>query len=342
MRILDKIKEYVYSHKDTALSHLLLAMYHIFSHWLSQIVVAFVGTIAVGVLAGNSEKSSLLIAACIIYGVFEIGVIISQQYKEKRKNEDNNELAERLAEKERFEQQAKMLIALIDSTRTLDMSASSGIYRIARKIKHHGWISSLDDMREAFGFQGMSMQICQEIHQFLHERLGLTEHYATVFQRFDETPTKSTCKIIAYNLQNGHEPPSYAHRYSIPKSISSQDATRKIPYHTRLFTSSDTGIHVLSNKEEVANNFVWHKGSESREQAIEQYIGISMNVCNRGVVFILQIDCSKKDAFGSTAEDVRTFAKQYLYQYAVQLALYYEIDRLIETSNTHELKNKNV
>ncbi len=234
-----------------------------------------------------------------------------------------------------------MLIAIMNSTRTLDVSASAGIYRNARKIKHQGWVSSLADMREAFGFQDMAMQVCQEIYRVLHEQLGLNDHSVTVFQRFERTSINSVCKMIAYSVQNGHEPSSYSQEYSIPKKLHARTDAPKIEFHTRIFVENNTEIRVLVNNSEIVQNFKFHKDCEARERAIEQYIGIPMNVCNRGVIFILQIDCNVNNAFGSTAEDVRNFAKQYLYQYALHLALYYEMDRMIEVSSIRESKDNN-
>lgn len=334
----DKVAEY--ARRDEAIPHFLTALYHVFSHWGSQFAVAITGTIAIGVLAGEEGKTGWLVGACALYAVLELGILLSQQYKERKKKQKEIDLAKELAEKEQLAQSNKLLTAVMNSTRALDMSASAGIYRNARKIKHYGWVSSLQDMREAFGFQDMAMQVCQEVYRVLHEQFGLNDHSVTVFQRFEKTSNNVICKMIAYSVQNGHEPSSYSQEYSVPKKLSDQTGARKVPFHTRIFVENNTEIRVLINNAEVVQKFKFHKECEARERAIEQYIGIPMNVCNRGVTFILQIDCNVKNAFGASAEEVCTFAKQYLYQYALRLALYYQMDRMIEVANVHENKRK--
>lgn len=339
MMFWDKLAKY--ARRDEAIPHLLTALYHMFSHWGSQFAVSIIGTIVIGVLSGGAGNTGWLIGACVAFAIFELGTLLSQQYKEQRKKQREDELNERLAEKEKLNQCNKLLMAVMSSTRALDTSASAGIYRNARKIKYHGWVSSLEDMREAFGFQDMAMQVCQEVYRVLHEQLGLNDHSVTVFQRFEKTSNNSICKMIAYSVQNGHEPSSYSQEYSIPKKFSDQSGTRKVPFHTRIFVENNTEIRAIVNNAEIIHNFKFHKDCEVRERAIEQYIGIPMNVCNRGVIFILQIDSNVRNTFGTTEEEVRTFAKQYLYQYASHLALYYEMDRMMEVANTHESKGKN-
>ena len=334
----EKLERYVC--RNEAIPHLLIALYHMFSHWCSQFVVSVIGTVMIGVLSGDAGEKGMLLTACIVYVILELGILVSQQYKEWKRKQEEEELHKRIAAKEKLNQSNELMMAIMSSIRALETASSAGIYRNARKIKHHGWISSLEDMREAFGFQDMAMQVCQEIYRVLHEQLGLNDHSVTVFQRFERTPKNSVCKMVAYSVQNGYEPPSYSQEYSIPKDLRENGRPRKIEFHTRIFVENSPEPRVLINKEEVAANFKYHKNCEVRERAIEQYIAIPVKVCNRGVVFILQIDSNVQNAFGTNKEEVITFTKQYIHQYASLLALYYEMDRMIEVASIHENKDK--
>lgn len=337
--IWEKIAEY--AKEDKAIPHLLTALYHMFTHWGSQAAISIIGTIVIAILAGQSPWNKWFYISCIAYIILILGTLICQRYQEWRKEQRTNELLGKLLEKGEIEQRNRMLVSVLNSVRTLEVTASAGIYRNARKIKHKGWVSALDDMREAFGFQTMAMSVCQEVYRFLSEQYGLSGHTVTVFQRFEQSEDNSICKMIAYSAQSGQEPLSYSQKYTIPKTIGDRISSKKFPFHTRIFAENNTRIRVLIDNSEVLKNFKFHKNCEARERAIEQYIGIPMKVCNRGVTFILQVDCNQKNAFGATEEEVVAFANAYLYQFASQLALYYEMDRMVEVANNHELKSCN-
>lgn len=334
----NRLSEYI--NKDQAIPHFIKALFHLLSHWGSQAAISIIGTIVIAVLIGSTVHWVWLVSACVLYVILVVGTLFCQQYTKWKESEKFNKILEEITSKGTLEHQNEMLISIMNSIRTLEMAASAGIYRNARTIKHEGWISSLKDMREAFGFQSMAMQVCQEVYNILQKQFGWAEHSVTVFQRFKRTEKNNVCKMIAYSIQNGQEPSSYSQEYSIPRTISQTRSVAKPCFHTRIFTENSTEIRVLTNNEEVHQNFKFHKNCENREKAIEQYIGIPMKVCNRDVTFILQVDCNIKGAFGKTKDEMIMFAKKYLYQYASLLALCYEIDRSVEVAYDHEQKSQ--
>lgn len=156
--------------------------------------------------------------------------------------------------------------------------------------------------------------------------------------------------MIAYHNFESKEPLSYQTMYSIPSSTTAFSGNQ-IEYHTRIFSENSLEPRILMTKEEVEANFKHHKDCSFREGKISQYIGIPSNVCNRGVMFLVQIDCEEKNGLGSSKEEILSFIDDVLSQYISLLCLYYEIDRLNEVVSLHidemqrkynsSLKNKN-
>ena len=68
---------------------------------------------------------------------------------------------------------------------------------------------------------------------------------------------------------------------------------------------------------------------------IQQYIGLPSNVCNRGIMFLLQVDCDVEGGFGKTRAEVERLVDDVLSQYVTALKLYYEMDRFSEVGTKH-------
>ena len=71
---------------------------------------------------------------------------------------------------------------------------------------------------------------------------------------------------------------------------------------------------------------------------IHQYIGLPSTVCNRGVMFLLQIDCDVENGLGETRNEVQQLVDDVLEQYVSLLKLYYEIDRFSEVGTKYVRK----
>lgn len=89
---------------------------------------------------------------------------------------------------------------------------------------------------------------------------------------------------------------------------------------------------------EIRKEFKFHANSSSREWRIHQYIGLPSTVCNRGVMFLLQIDCDAENGLGETRNEVQQLVDDVLEQYVSLLKLYYEIDRFSEVGTKYVRK----
>ena len=317
--------------KDTATSHFLQFLLHLLRNEICQAAISILGTIVIAIFIGKSRYDSWFIASCICYVLLVIGVALGNNYdKHEREN----------SEQQRIEAQRKLQLvkASVDSIRVLNGVSGNGLYRIARQIKHDGWPSELKDLREVFGFQRVAFGVCEEIYNLLKNTYGLSKHYVTVYQRPEKhalakgRKTKSICKMIAYGNSNHKEPLSYKTQYEIPDASNLPSEKNGIEFHTRLFAEGDTSPRILKTNREILENFKFHDTGYVREKKISQYIGIPSNVCNRGIMFLLQVDCEEEFGFGKTEEELHQFAETVLSQYVSLLALAYEIDRMNEVS----------
>ena len=344
-----------YAHRDNGGAHLLLAIYHGLLNWIVQAIIAISGTVGIAIFAGNPNTLWLTRVCCVVYIALVIGSLRCQEYK-KSQDESQEQLLKEQVKKLDEENRAALLQnntlnAVLCDLCALDGSASNGIFRNARRIMYEGWASSISDMREAFGFQKMAMQVCLAVCRTLQQQFDLESPFVSVYQRFSSGPksvkmTNSEInKMIAYGSKNGNEPITYSTLYPIPKRNEIKAGKRgktehtlpkiKYPLHSVIFALNEDKIYALPNHKAVTKKFVVHEGAEDREGHIEQYIGIPMKGCGDEVTFVLQVDVDKEGVFGESEDDVREFAKKYLYHYASLLRFYYEIDRLVEVANDY-------
>lgn len=304
------------------LAHFAAFCYHAHKYWVVQAMMPIIGTIAIGIMVGIKAFNFGFFLLCAVYTLLVVGDAICQQYDEYIRQSKLAESKQNIVYKE-----------LADSQRTLNGIAGRNIYRLARSVKHEGWLAtSLQAKREMFGFQSMSFKACQEIKAMCKKMNPNAEYYVTIYQRVQKRGKPDRCRMIAYSNANEREPDSYNDFYKIPdeKTLS----TTKTFFHSRLFSVGESRSYILQG-EEVQKEFVLHQNCHDREQKIQAYIGIPTKVCNREITLLLQVDCDQKEGLGKTREDMQWFADSVLNQYVSLLALIYETDRLDEVIDTY-------
>lgn len=324
--------------KDTAFSNLLLFVVKLCRHWFGEVLMGILN-VAIGLLTAFSQFGPILWILCVILLLLLIGSAFCKSYDAQKKETNLIAISTLEEELSKLEAHHAFCKKAKDSTLVVNGTASNDIYRVAREIKHEGWKKPLEDIRDVYGFQIMAFAVCKEIYNLLRDQYNLKNHWITLYQRF-ETPNsgkrqKHHCKMIAYANASKQEPLSYQEEYAIPAPNKKHT---DIELHTKIFAGDDVSPEILMTQSEVQKEFKIHANSRSREMKIHQYIGLPSTVCNRKIMFLLQIDCDVENGFGKTRDEVTQLIEDVLIQYISLLKLYYEIDRFSEVGTNHVRK----
>ncbi len=85
-------------------------------------------------------------------------------------------------------------------------------------------------------------------------------------------------------------------------------------YSYKIFTQKEQGITVLSH-DDISNSQIWYK-NKAHDVDVKQYFGIAVSVQNKGIDFILQIDCLDDIKIGNNTDvEIMTFINRYLKAY---------------------------
>lgn len=206
----------------------------------------------------------------------------------------------------------------------INKKTAINIYRLHKHTKHSIENNLFIDgtyLNQISDFQEISFMVCKSIYEIISKVLNCEDCQVTVFQRFTEIDSKEYVKMIAYANKNTSTPSTYNTPYysknKKPNTIFKQ-----------LFKNSNADEIILLNKKAVNNKFEKLKGSESREKEIQQYIGIPFKGDYEKVIFILQIDVSKKYALGKKEKDIKELSKVFFSPYINVLYNGYENDRV--------------
>lgn len=220
-----RLKEFL--KKDTAPAHLVAAIIRILRHWFSQAILSLLGTIVIAVLIGRSRYDWLLWTACILYCLLLVGIAFCKEYDLSIQIDLASENAALKNEKKSVEEKLIRHKALVQSLTVMHAAAGKDIYRIARQVKHQGWIVKIASIREVFGFQKMCMQTCREVYRFCKHQYPKYEYYVTLFQRIEsDSKNKERCRMIAFANKDGTEPLSYRDEYPIVKNKSNSHTSQ--------------------------------------------------------------------------------------------------------------------
>ena len=320
--------------KDTAPAHIVAALIRTLRHWLSQAILTLLGTIVIAVLIGQSRYDGLFWTACVLYVLLLIGIAFCKEYDMSIQKDLASENTVLKDEKAIVEDELSRYMGLAQSLTVMHAAAGKDIYRIARQVKYQGWIIKMSSIREVFGFQKMCMQACREVYNFCKQQHPEYEYYVTIFQRIEaDGKIKDRCRMIAFANKDGIEPLSYRDEYPITKVKTKAEA--KIPLHTQIFAEDELKNCVITDPEEIKKRFVIHEKNKTREDQIKAYIGIPAKVCNRGVTFLLQVDCNCERGFGKGQSKAEKLAESIIKPYVSYLSMIYEFDRMNEMTDNH-------
>lgn len=317
-----------FAQKDTAFSHFLRFLFHFLRHWLSQVIISIIGTIIIALFIGLQRFNLWFYVSCAIYLALLIGTAICKGYDKSTLVEAQNTTRKYSEELSISEKEVAMLNETLMSMTTIMSVESKHIYRVARGIKHKGWSKKLEDYREQYSFQLEAIAICEEVYKIINKQFGITDHWVTIYQRFEDKGG-DYCKMIGYYNAGYQEPSSYPNEYKL------KIGKKKVELHTRLLAKSESSIEILVTPEEIKKEFKYHKESESREQKLKQYIGIAETVCHRSATILLQIDTNKENGFGESKDKIIEFVRTYIKPFVVLLVLHYENNRLFEMCYNH-------
>lgn len=307
-------------------------------HWLGEVLIGALN-LAIGLVTAFSQFGSILWILCVALLLLLIGSAFCKSYEAYKKEETDAEINRLECKLSKMETYHAFCKKARSSTFVVNGTASNGIYRVARGIKHYGWNKPLEDICDIYGFQIMAFAVCEEIHSLLRDQYSLKNHWITIYQCFEPEGNrrrqKRYCKMIAYANASKQEPLSYQEEYIIPAR---KHILHDIELHTKIFAGDDTTPRILMTQAEIRKEFKFHANSSSREWRIHQYIGLPSTVCNRGVMFLLQIDCDVENGLGEIRNEVQQLVDDVLEQYVSLLKLYYEIDRFSEVGTKYVRK----
>lgn len=272
----------------------------------SDIIIAFINIILPCILSihcskyikGNKIWWIITFVLLIIIGIYNVfSAIIKSRLKIQN-------------------QQLNIVYNCYNEQQLINSKFATDIYRLNKAINNyikdnvHINKKSLDNYAD---FQTFSFCICESIYKILVEEFGkdiLCE--ITLMKRENDK-----IKMIAYANENSKIPSSYKTIFE----LNSRDVC-----FIRIFNDLNGEIFCLPNKEAVEKEFKKFEGSYEREKNICQYIGIPVKTDRNLIEFLLQIDVSKPNLLGKNEKQVKTFAKNVFYPYAMLLYKTYERD----------------
>lgn len=277
----------------------------IFRFFTSDIINALINIllpVIISVHCTNFEDKSSwwipTIILCVLIVIFNIASIIIKNIE----NKENRNL--------------NIIYKCYNEHRSINEKFTVNIYRLNKSI--NGCI--LDNKpitKKAFDkladFQTYSFSICESIHKTLTDEYGSDIKCQVTVMKKDQT----YIKMIAYSNNDHQQPSSYSKLFTLNDSDI---------YFISLFKDLNSEIACLPNQERVTHQFKKLQGSEKREELICQYIGIPIKTLRNDIELLLQIDVSKENILGKDEKQMKLFAKNVLYPYAVLLHKAYERD----------------
>lgn len=298
------------AHEDSALADLIRFSYKIASHSYSQAFVSILETAVLAVFMENGYYGLFFWVAIIAYVIVTILIAWA-----------NEHVRGKIKDTKTFQNALFGIGAVLRSWAISTQKAAKGF----KQINVREDTKTAESILSTVDFQTAAFTVCEKLHEFLTKNCDPDDVYVTVFQRYEENK-QDLCRMIAYS--GSHEPTSYGKTYTIPSRW--ENLLGKTEYHTYIFASGKKDVTSFYSQESVARVFKPHKGCETRETSIQQYICIPISPAKMGVTFLLQVDTRIPGLFGSTDSAVNEFAKNTIYPFSQFLHMMYEQARVFE------------
>ena len=217
---------------------------------------------------------------------------------------------------ERQNKQLNIVYNCYNEQRSINSKFATYIYRLNKAI--NGYISSstpidkksLDKIAD---FQTFSFCVCESIYKIINKEFGDDILCQVTLMKKEN----NIVKMVAYANDNEIMPSSYKEEFHLDSSDI---------FFITLFNDLNGEIRCIPKKEDIGTKFKIFNGSSEREKNICQYIGIPVKTERNEIEFVLQIDVSKPDIFGKNEKEMKIFAKNVFYPYAMMLYKTYERD----------------
>ncbi len=154
-------------------------------------------------------------------------------------------------------------------------------------------------------FKKISDLVCEKIHNVFKEILRCETRVSIEYVLSKEKNGKKE-KFVK---MAGRRSPN---RDTCRASVSLEQ--KKKYYSYQIFTQHEQGITILSY-DEISNDQIWYK-NKAHDVDVKQYFGIAVSVQNKGIDFILQIDCLDDINIGNNTDvEITSFINRYLKAY---------------------------
>ena len=197
-----------------------------------------------------------------------------------------------------------------EETKNINQKIASGIYDL------YGFIDDLEKDNNPINthifdnridIYTVSSYVCESIQKAITEVYDKEiECQVTIFKLDID---KNEIKMIAYSNNENKKPDTFINTYKVNAN------SRK--FHVKIFRKNSSSPFCLCNQDEVSNNFDFNTQSIEREEKICQYIGLPLKTDRGKIELLLQIDVSKDGIFGDSEDELKNFAKEFLYPFIV-------------------------
>ena len=170
---------------------------------------------------------------------------------------------------------------------------------IIEHVAKNGGIST-DCVPYYFNYEHAAEIACESIYHIIKDITGYQEHLVTVYKRYQNKTGKScprSCPLVnscgksnakaewtkmvaCYNKLGATSlsfDQEHCFEYCENKQIDSSTVEKKQHFYIHFFKQNQVEVEIITGKKQIAKKFLFHKSTKTREENIEQYIGIPMS-----------------------------------------------------------------
>lgn len=101
-------------------------------------------------------------------------------------------------------------------------------------------------------------------------------------------------------------------------------------YYLKILEDNSEDIIIL-NEKEIEKKFYYK--NKNRKSNMKQYLCIPVKMEKENIVFLLQLDANREDAFGKNKEEIYNFYDNYIHPYICFLRHAYNIEKKLKRKN---------
>ena len=308
------------SRRDNAFSYLIHFLYEAFSNEIFNAIANILGTVVIAIFISRGYYGLWFGLGVALYIIIIFLSAFSRNYARNR------------------QKQLRMYTQSLYGLDEILRAWADTLEKSSAHIKNAELFERIGPFLEDFDLQNAAIFVCKKLFSHISAACGNNNVYVTVYMQIKKCKfkhgyiyEKNINKMIACSGIHGSS--SWGEEYEIPQYFN-KSLKKEVPYHSYIFASGDNAIRVLSNKQEVEEYFVPHKKSKSREQGIQQYIGIPISVPDFGILLLLQIDTDIPKLFGKDRQEMKEFAASAIFPFSQFVYMAYEQSNMTEALQT--------